>query len=366
MESNIEWKNSKVLKVTGVTVRPGTYTSQGGVTVPFTRELCQKIFSESPTLTPSYLTHEDRDTCGYFYKLGYNKDEDTIHYEGFVFDPMKQKQILSDGFNAISPEIDFVKDSAGNFVGGIVTGNAFVRNPAINGTKVDASFVAFSAPLSEQLEQSNISDEDKKNVYSHVEAQFNKQKDGNVMVNYTMKSNPDGTYAFIPTPEPVVQNFSAEDVAKLKADHAVEIATMKAKIESFEAQAVAPVQVPAVMPVTASITEPVAAPVAPVNDEYKNKYEALLNEKANALVGELRGIGLKEPDKIGAGLTAEQRINVLTSVKENVLKTSPVTTAAVPIVTPAPVSTSESKMAELMKANGIGDQFKKYLQPKVS
>lgn len=366
----IEWRNSKVLKVSGVTARPGTFTSQGGKTIPFTSELCQKLFSDSPTLIPTYLTHEDRDACGFLYKLGYNKDDDTIHYEGFVFDPIKQQRIMSDGFNAVSPEIEFNKDEDGQYTSGIITGNAFVRNPAITGTKVDANFVAFSAPIKEQIEQTKLSDDIKDKMYNQFKMYFEK-KDGNDMVNYTMKSNPDGTYAFIPTStEPIVHNFSAEDVAKLKADHAAEIMTLKSKIESFEAQSVAPVQVPAVMPVTPQITTPIAAPVAPVvapaNDEFKVKYEALLNEKANALVGELRGIGLKEPDKIGVGLTAEQRINVLTSVKENVLKTSPVTTAAVPIVTPAPVSTSESKMAELMKANGIGDQFKKYLQPKVS
>jgi len=446
----IEWRNSKVLKVSGVTARPGTFTSQGGKTIPFTPELCKKLFSDSPTLIPTYLTHEDRDACGYLYKLGYNSADDTILYEGFVFDPVKQQRIQSDGFNSVSPEIEFTKDEDGQFIGGIITGNAFVRNPAITGTKVSSTMVAFSAPshgfeygksdkawnkptlqdftdkawteLSNtdkrsiaghyaysanmppesfgdlkfphhepkshavnwsavsnamaRLNQANISTADKKSVYNHLKAhydEFNKEppkmfEDGNVMVNYTMKSNPDGTYAFIPTSEPVVvQNFSAEDVAKLKADHAAEVATLKSKIESFEAQAVAPIQVPAVAPITATITEPVVAPVvAPVNDEYKNKYEALLNEKANTLVGELRGIGLKEPDKIGAGLTAEQRISVLTSVKENVLKTSPVTTAAVPIVTPAPVSTAESKMDELMKANGIGDQFKKYLTKKVN
>jgi len=367
----IEWRNSQVLKVSGVTARPGTFTSQGGKTIPFTPELCQKIFSDSPTLIPTYLTHEDRDACGFLYKLGYNKEDDTILYEGFVFDPIKQKQILSDGFNSVSPEIEFDKDEDGQFKSGIITGNAFVRNPAITGTKVDANFVAFSAPLSEQLEQAKLTEDEKTTVYNHLKVYFGKNstpvEEGKAMVNYTMKSNPDGTYTFIPAQE--VQKFSAEDVEKIKADFNAEITTLKAKIESFEAQAVPPVQVPVapVAPITAPIAAPVASPApAPINDEYKVKYEALLNEKANTLVSELKGIGLKEPDKIGNGLTPEQRISVLTSVKENVLKTTPVTTPPTGIITPAPVPTSESKLEELMKANGIGDQFKKYLKPKVN
>jgi len=448
----IEWRNSQVLKVSGVTARPGSYTSREGVTIPFTPELCKNIFSNSPTLMPTYLTHDDRDVCGYIYKLGYNKEDDTLCYEGFVFDPLKQKQILSDGFDAVSPEIEFTKDEDGHFVGGIITGNAFVRNPAISGTKVTKTLVAFSTPshgfeygksdkawskptladftstswtelsnaekreiaghfayaanmppesfgdlkfphhepkshavnwsaLSNamaRLNQANISTADKKSVYNHLKAhynEFNKEppkmfEDGSIMVNYTMKSNPDGTYAFIPVAEPTTPvSFSEADVSKVKADFEAEIKTLKEQIAKFEAQSVAPVQVPvaAVAPMTVPIAEPAPAPaVAPANDEYKVKYEALLNEKASTLVGELKGIGLREPEKIGAGLSAEQRISVLSSVKENVLKTTPATTSAVPIVTPAPVSSAESKLDQLMRENGIGDQFKKYLKPKVN
>jgi len=115
------------------------------------------------------------------------------------------------------------------------------------------------------------------------------------------------------------------------------------------------------LPVAPVVTPPAPA-VAPANDEFKVKYEAMLNEKANSIVSELKGIGLKEPEKIGAGLTGEQRISVLTSVKENVLKTAPVTTPAAPIVTAAPVDNTASKLEEIMKANGIGEQFKKYIK----
>lgn len=447
--SPIEWRNSQVLKVSGVTARPGTFTSREGKTIPFTPELCQKIFSESPTLIPTYLTHDDRDACGYLYKLGYNKADDTILYEGFVFDPNKQKRIVSDGFNSVSPEIEFSKDEDGNFVTGIITGNAFVRNPAISGTKVSTTMVAFSAPshvweygktdkawnkptledftktawtdLSSsekrsiaghyaysknmppesfgdlkfphhdpkshavvwsavanamaRLNQSNIPAEDKKSVYNHLKAhykEFNKEppkmfEDGNVMVNYTMKSNPDGTYAFVPVDNVVPEVFSASDVEKIKTEFSEKIKTLEAKVASFEAQAVAPVAVPVTPTPTLPVAAPIVAPhptpaVAPANDEFKVKYEALLNEKANAIVGELKGIGLKEPEKIGAGLSGEQRISVLTSVKENVLKTAPVTTPATPIVTGTPVDPAGSKLDEIMKANGIGEQFKKYIK----
>ncbi|MFA5715484.1 MAG: hypothetical protein WC998_07080 [Candidatus Paceibacterota bacterium] len=438
----IEWRNSHVLRVSGVTARPGTFTSREGKTIPFTPELCQKIFSESPTLSPTYLTHDDRDACGYLYKLGYNKVDDTILYEGFVFDPNKQSRIVSDGFNSISPEIEFGKDNDGNFISGIITGSAFVRNPAISGTKVSTELVAFSMPthpweysktskawnkpsledftstgwtdLSNtdkrsiaghfayaanmppekfgdlkfphhdskshavnwnaisnamaRLNQSNIPTTDKKSVYNHLKAhyiEFNKEppkmfEDGNIMVNFTMKSNADGTYVFMPVTETVVPEavtFSASDIEKIKADFKAEIKVLSDKVATFEAQAVAPVSVP-VLPTPVLNT----AAAAPVNDEYKIKYEALLTEKANSIVNELKGIGMHEPDKIGANLTAEQRISVLSTVKENMLKTTPVTTPAASIVTPMPVADSVNKLNELMKANGIGEQFRKYIK----
>jgi len=141
----IVWRNTKVLKVSGITVKPGVFTSREGREVPFNTEMCKSLFSNFESSTPSYLTHDDRDSCGYMYKLGYDEETDTIHYEGFVFDPDKADRIVNDGFDSVSPEIEVDKID-GKITGGKITGIAFVRNPAIKGTTVNKMYVSFSTP----------------------------------------------------------------------------------------------------------------------------------------------------------------------------------------------------------------------------
>ncbi len=141
----IEWRNSTVLKVTGVTVRPGTFTSREGIVTSFTPELCHSLFSNFNDSTPSYLTHDDREPCGYMCKLGYDNETDMIHYEGYVFDNEKAKRIVEEDFNSVSPEIEFDMEN-GIPKTGKITGIAFVRQPAIKGTSVTKQIVAFSTP----------------------------------------------------------------------------------------------------------------------------------------------------------------------------------------------------------------------------
>lgn len=141
----IEWRNSSVLKVTGVTVRPGTFMSREGIVTPFTPELCHSLFSNFKDSTPSYLTHDDRDPCGYMCKLGYDNETDMIHYEGYVFDNAKAQRIVDENFDSVSPEIEFDMEN-GIPKTGRITGIAFVRNPAIKGTSVTKQRVAFSTP----------------------------------------------------------------------------------------------------------------------------------------------------------------------------------------------------------------------------
>jgi len=141
----IEWRNSSVLKVKGVTARPGTFISREGKVTPFTKELCKTLFSNFDSSTPSYLTHDDRDPCGYMYKFGYDPETDYIHYEGFVFDKNKAEKIQEEGFDFVSPELEL--DVEGNNVlNGKITGVAFVRKPSIQGTTVEKQLVAFSTP----------------------------------------------------------------------------------------------------------------------------------------------------------------------------------------------------------------------------
>lgn len=445
MNDPIEWHNAKVLKVSGSTARTGIFTSQNGMTADFTPELCRSLFSLSDASSPLYLTHEDREPCGYIYKLGYNSNTDEVVYEGFVFDPAKQDKVYACGYDKLSPEIEWEFDKVTKKpIRGKITGNAFVIDPAIRGNTVKKEFVAFSAPphpweygksnkawsrpslndftslswgeLSDKekksiaghfaysanmppssfgelkfphhdpkthaivwsalsnslarLKQANISEEDKKSVYSHIARhydEFNKeppQMYGECkMINYTMITMEDGSYIIKPVDTVVPEKYSQADIGVLNE----KIIELQKKVENYENPAPMPAAVPAepvvpVVPATNVAVQPVTTPVEQKADQYKEKYEALLGVQVETVSNELKGLGVKDPSVIGTGLSVEQRLAVLTSVKENIVKTTPtITTETVDIQT-IPIQDKDSKLKSMMVENGIDLSNLKYVK----
>lgn len=449
-----EWRNSSVLKVTGVTVRPGTYRSREGIETPFTRELCKSIFSNFNGSVPNYLTHDDRQSGGYMYKLGYDAETDEILYEGFVFDKNKATRLQEEEFNSVSPELDLDVDGNGNIINACITGIAFVRKPAISGTTVTKQMVAFSTPshiwdygksdkawskpslgdftdkqwgdLSNKekrdvaghyaysanmppesfgdlkfphhepkshnvnwgavsnamarLNQSDISDTDKKAVYKHLVShyeEFSKEPprmfdNGSVenMVNttYNMVSS-NGSYVFTPygqqtsdatgTSITTTGSYTAYEDPKDK-----EIAELKRKLAMFEEAPVVP-PVPAVPPVVPqtpviNVTVPPAPEAKP--DPYKEKYESILKTQVDTVSGELKNLGAKEVETIGAGLDPESRYAMLRALKETMVKNIPTTTPPETIVTkPAEAESQEAKIAKILKDAKIDPSYDKYL-----
>lgn len=438
-----EWRNSSVLKVTGVTVRPGTYRSREGIETPFTRELCKTIFSNFSSSVPNFLTHDDRESCGYMYKLGYDAETDEILYEGFIFDKNKATRVKEEEFNSVSPELDLDVDNNGNIVDARITGVAFVRKPAISGTTVTKQMVAFSTPshvwdygksdkawskpsLGEftdkswtdltskekrdiaghyayaanmppesfgdlkfphhepkshnvnwgavsnamaRLNQSDISITDKKAVYKHLVSHYDEFKkepprmfdNGSVEnmenVNYTMTST-NGTYMFSPSvTTATTTSYSAPEDVKDK-----EIADLKRKLAKFEEAATMP-SAPIVAPVIPAQAPVATIPEAPKPDVYKEKYEGMLKTQLDAVSGELKNLGAKDVDTIGAGLDSESRFAMLRALKETMIKNTPTTTPPETIVTkPATEGGKEDQIAKLLKDAKIDKEYTKYLK----
>lgn len=445
-----EWRNSSVLKVTGVTVRPGTYRSREGIETPFTRDLCKTIFSNFSSSVPNFLTHDDRESCGYMYKLGYDAETDEILYEGFIFDKDKATRIKEEEFNSVSPELDLDVDSSGNIVNAKITGVAFVRKPAISGTTVTKQMVAFSTPshvwdygksdkawskpsLGEftdkswtdltskekrdiaghyaysanmppesfgdlkfphhepkshnvnwsavsnamaRLNQSDISTTDKKAVYKHLVSHYEEFKkepprmfdNGSVEnmenTNYTMTST-NGTYMFAPTTSTITgTSYSVPEDVKDK-----EIAELKHKLAKFEGAVAAPSApiaapvIPAVAPLPPVINVAPVAPEAPKPDIYKEKYEGMLKAQLDTVSGELKNLGAKDVDTIGAGLDSEARFAMLRALKETMIKNTPTTTPPETIVTkPVTEGSKEDQIAKLLKDSKIDSDYIKYLK----
>lgn len=439
-----EWRNSSVLKVTGVTVRPGTYRSREGIETPFTRELCKTIFSNFSSSVPNFLTHDDRESCGYMYKLGYDAETDEILYEGFIFDKNKATRVKEEEFNSVSPELDLDVDDNGNIVNARITGVAFVRKPAISGTTVTKQMVAFSTPshvwdygksdkawskpsLGEftdkswtdltskekrdiaghyayaanmppesfgdlkfphhepkshnvnwgavsnamaRLNQSDISITDKKAVYKHLVSHYDEFKkepprmfdNGSVEnmenANYTMTSS-NGTYMFSPSVTTTTEtSYSAPEDSKDK-----EIADLKRKLAKFEDAAAAPVIAPVIPAQAPVVNTVVPAPEAPKPDIYKEKYEGMLKTQLDAVSGELKNLGAKDVDTIGAGLDSEARFAMLRALKETMIKNTPTTTPPETIVTkPATEGGKEDQIAKLLKDAKIDKEYTKYLK----
>jgi hypothetical protein len=453
-----EWRNSSVLKVSGITIRPGTFTSREGIVTPFTKELCRSLFSNFSSSTPLYLTHDDRNPCGYMNKLGYDSETDMIHYEGYVFDQKKAERIVNEGFDSVSPEIEFDVIN-GVPINGSITGNAFVRQPAISGTTVTKQMVAFSTPshvwdygksdsawskpslndftdksweeltASEKrniaghyayaanmppvsfgdlkfphhdtkshavvwsavsnamarLNQSGISDSDKKAVYKHLSshyAEFKKEPprmfdNGSVDImntntSYSLTAD-NGMYMFTPSTTTGITT-SGTGTGGYSASYGFvdidakdkEIAELKKKLASFEGAVAVPIVpatpvVQAPVPPAINITMPPVVQEQPKPDAYKEKYESMLKTQVDTVTGELRNLGAKSVETIGAGLDTEQRFVMLRSLKEAMVINAPTTTPPATIIA-QPVGVSrEAKIEQLMKENGIDPEYKKYL-----
>lgn len=296
--ASMRWKSAEILKVYGTTIREGTFTggkatAQGVITkdepTTFTPEYISKVYENVQTHVPFVLKHkaEGNEVIGYAYKVGISESKDDLKYTGFVFNQDAIKSIITGGYTSVSPEIDEVKDSSGNVVDAKIAYIAFVPNPSIDGTEIEAEHVVFSKGEGSSME-------------------------GQTESTITSSTTTSGTEPMVMKETTVEAPQSTESFGKLKASSEAvsqkqtnsDVSDLNVKMDDYKAK-----------------SEQLAA-----------KVDQLLTERYDVIVADLKTQGIEDPGAIVRGLPVEQKITVLSKMKDTVVKTKPLTSTITPTV----------------------------------
>ncbi len=325
------WKTVDALHVDGASIRAIPVKDNHGKLTPWTPSIIEKIYNKIKGPLPLYIKHDERalfrQPVGYGIKFGITEDHTDITYNGFVFDDGAIKQIIEEGYNCISPEVENEYDEQGELVDSTLLAMAFVKNPAFPGMQVQYAKAAFSESQNDELAS----------------------KSGEPM-----------------------SKAAAIETLKSKGLSETEIASITQAFESAEPakqetpaqQQAPPVQSTPVVHVEQNSTPPAAldmsafeqrlAEQATVIAQLQQKNEDLLKTQYNTVRDEVKGLGISDPDDIVKGLPTEQKISILSKMKEKMARTQPMSTpAGQPVSSQSQPVDQRAKMAATLKSIGM-------------
>jgi len=326
MVNTVEWHSLGVMAAEGMSLRVGAFRASDGEVVEFSSDVLKKIFNKVKDPVPMYLTHKDAGTdkarvvLGHAVKLGLEADGDKVHYKALMMDPAF-KMVYAEGYDDTSAEIDPIRDDAGNIIDGTLTGIAVVPNPAISGTEMAVSAIAFSDPGSSQ--QGGI------------------KLTGNKLERMLLESGvpTDKVSALV---EGMELHFSKHfEQAGLQK----EFEKLSKDLEFAKAE-----------------TEQVKKGKEEVEKKFEDltkEYETHLGTTVDALIGEVRTIGFANPEKVVEGLPVQQQIAMLSRMKENMITAKPASTPAVGLEAAKPTSTALKTLEENLAELGCNDLWNK-------
>jgi hypothetical protein len=278
--TSIKWKSAEILKVFGTTIREGTFTggkaTSGGVITEdspttFTPQKIAKIYENIHTHVPIYMGHSTdvtRKPVGYAYKFGVTDTLDDIKYNGFIFDPVAAQKIATEGWDKVSPEMEMTEDDSR------LIAITFVPNPAISGTDADIDRVVFSkettAPGDGKMTETNV-------------------PEGAIEMGKADIDTP------IPQVAPQIKPTEPTHKAADSKDKDSDYATLTAQLEDYKAKL----------------------------EQQSTKTESLLNDKYEAIANDMKSLGIEDPSAIVRGLPTEQKIAVLSKMRESIAKNKP-------------------------------------------
>lgn len=330
MSDNIEWRSLDVTAAEGMSLRVGTFRASDGEPIEFTQEVLQKVFSKVTKPVPMYLTHagagtgKPREVLGHAVKLGLELRGNKIHYKALMMDP-KFKEVYALGYDDTSAEVTPIRDETGRIVDGELTGIAVVPNPAISGTEMKVSAVAFSAPTKEDVKMEAV-----------------KPNSGGIRL----------------TGRTIIERTLLESgIAADKLDATVE-ALGVAFSKKFEHDGIEKKFSEAQEQLKLACSE---------RDEMKKKfedlnkeYDTMLSEKVTSLANEIKAVGFSNPEAVVEGLTVQQKIATLSKMKENLATTKPVNAgASFGDVKPAE-KTADVKFQDSLRDLGVVDLWDKF------
>jgi len=307
MSDDVTWKSTEILKVFGTTLRTGTF--KGGKSVEG-----GEIVSDSPTtFTPSYIAriYENISTHVPLYIDHSTANRKPIGY-AYKFgvtnslDDIRYNGFVFDGEGKQKIMLEgYTSVSPEIDNDNRLTGIAFVRNPAITGTDVSAEYKVFS---NEQVPM--------------TETVVTEQGVGKEEVEVTQVTQPT-----IEQPKQIPINQSSPTLDAMIAEMKGQIADYKSKLEVQSA-----------------------------------KTEQLLTSQYNALSSEIKSLGVDDPGKIVHGLPTEQKIAVLSRMKESMVKNKPMVKPAEDIQQVDEKSSVDKAVKEVCDEIGLTtEEYEKYL-----
>jgi len=299
----------------------GEFKDSNGRNLKITPEVANDIYKNLNGTAPLKDVHMDGSPIGTIQK--YVLKDDGIYQKSVITDVQRFESRYKDGHFYISPEIDVESDESGNVTSAKVTGAALTANPGMIQEKPMITRHYFEAQSESNDNQSWTE------PLGELKSTINTLNDTLSTFGDKVKSmnnTPQQSAPAQPSEQPPASaeklNLSVDDLAKLVND-AVEkrVASMQSP-KTPEASE------------TANDVQPNPAPT----DELAKKYADMMGEldnlkktqekvyvkQLNAIVAEMKSLGIEHPEKMAPdGLSTEQKITILESIKENFAKNSP-------------------------------------------
>ena len=325
------WKTVDALHVDGASIRAIPVKDNHGKLTPWTPSIIEKIYNKIKGPLPLYIKHDERalfrQPVGYGIKFGITEDHTDITYNGFVFDDGAIKQIIEEGYNCISPEVENEYDEQGELVDSTLLAMAFVKNPAFPGMQVQYAKAAFSESQNDELASKTGEPMSKA---AAIETLKSKGLSETEIASITQAFE---------SAEPAKQETPAQQQAPPVQS------TPTAHVEQKSAPPAAP---------DMSALEQRLAEQATVIAQLQQKNEDLLKTQYNTVRDEVKGLGISDPDDIVKGLPTEQKISILSKMKEKMARTQPMSTpAGQPVSSQSQPVDQRAKMAATLKSIGM-------------
>lgn len=324
-----------MFEVGGVTLRTGKFRSNDGTEVELSPEVIEKIYSKASKPVPFYFTHanagsQERYTLGFAHKYGLDKDRKALEFKALVYDPTLTEKYVLGGYDSTSAEVDLVKGPDGSYIDGVLTGIALTNLPGIPGTDIEISSKLFSRKI-----------------------ETGPQK-GDSMIKM-FSADKAGIEKCL-----LERGFSVEEVTTLY-DAMKTVSDSEYKKAMFEAEKAAQEATSKVQELEAKLNDTVkeVESLKTKASEYEKKYNDVLNEKLMTTINEVKHLGVKDPEKIVDGMPNEQKIAMLTRLKENmIIEKAP--TSPPPSTQETTKGTPKDAMMEVLAELGLTQEYEKY------
>lgn len=332
--SNRIWKTVDALHVDGASIRAIPVKDHHGKLTPWKPAIIAKMFEKIKGPIPFFIKHDftalNRTPVGYGVKFGITEDNEDITYNGFVFDQDAIKQIIEDGYNCISPEVETEYDENGELVDSTLLAMAFLKNPAFPGMKVQYARAAFSQPDDDQLASKTGEPMSKA---AAIDTMKSKGLSDEQITNITQAFEQAAAPSTPPEAQPPVTPQTTPPIT-ITAEPIKQVAPPVVDMSSFEQR---------------------LADQAATITQLQQKNENLLKTQYESIRDEVKGLGINDPDDIVKGLPTEQKISILSKIKEKMARSQPMSTSKGQPVssTPSQSVDQRAKVASILKSIGM-------------